>query len=109
MSRVWLEEDFGNISLITLGLANVATKRKNNNRKNMISFNDPVATSGWNASLFLSFISVVFYQVDKLKSVFLHLIHVFVYHDIQHVITGVGNDADNQSESAGDHFLVETT
>ena len=45
----WFEEvseDFGLDTLITLGLANVDTIKKNNNNMNKISFNAPVCTSG---------------------------------------------------------------
>src|SRR5690349_291143 len=48
--------DFGNKTLITLGFATVETIRKNNNKKNIMSFNDDVATSASNLLLFLSFI-----------------------------------------------------
>jgi hypothetical protein len=36
---------FGNVIFITLGLAKVDIIRKNNNKKNIISLNDEVATS----------------------------------------------------------------
>jgi hypothetical protein len=40
-----LDFAFGKVILITLGLAKVDIIRKNNNKKNIISLNDEVATS----------------------------------------------------------------
>jgi hypothetical protein len=49
--------DLGNNTLITFGLPSVDTIRKNNKRKNMISFSEEVLTSGLKGLLRCNFIS----------------------------------------------------
>ena len=49
-------EDFGNNNFITFGFPNVEIIRKNNNKKNMMSFSDDVDTSATNLLCLFNFI-----------------------------------------------------
>jgi hypothetical protein len=51
--RVWEEDAFGSISLITLGFTRVDTIRKKSMRKNMISLMELAPTSAENLLWFL--------------------------------------------------------
>jgi hypothetical protein len=64
-----LEDDLelGSINLITLGLTSVDTIRKNNIKKNIISFNDSVATSASSFFRILYLDMVFFLEMIKNK------------------------------------------
>jgi hypothetical protein len=53
-------EDFGNNNFITFGFPNVEIIRKNNNKKNMMSFSDDVDTSATNLLCRFNFIGKTF-------------------------------------------------
>ena len=99
----WADFEVGKSTFITFGLANVETIRKNNSKKNIISFNEEVETSGLKCLFLLIFILKCFKELNKgfLKpdgiSIDLHL---------KIMISCISKNSNNKSGTTAYHFLV---
>src|SRR6218665_1123182 len=111
-------DDFGKSNFITFGFPKVDIIRKNNSRKNMMSFNDAVDTSASNLLCLFNFIitnqiseKLSCWLVQRIQEVHygsLQMNTKFINHHIDTMITGIGNNPNHKTSKRRNHFFVQT-